>query len=257
MNCVKKFVVPSLAVMAAVAAFWAQSAAATTITYLGVDSSTQDAWHTSSVVKSETFDVQKDNVYGTDGYLVGYSDKTDYDGIMLTKSSKPEFLTASGIDSNGVTALRSFWAANVYAKIDNPSYTDGTDFGSTGLWHNDSDNTKTNFFQFTLSRNADFVLGVIVGTHDSQAYNSPTVTLSCGTTSTTSDTITYPTSFARYVFFHVTGSVNDTFTVSMSNASVAATSSGLTFDAVPEPSSTAILVSGIAGLLAYAWRKRR
>jgi len=251
MNCVKRILVPSLVIMAAVVSL-AQSAAATTIDYLGVDSSTQGAWRTSSVAKSETFDVQKDDVYGTDGYLVAYSDVAGAGTNISTKSLKPAFL-----DSNGVTASQSHYWCDGYPKIDNPSYSDGTDFGSTGLWHNDSDITRTNFFQFTLSRNADFVLGIIVGTHDSQAYNSPTVTLSCGTTSKTSDTITYPTSFARYVFFHVTGSANDTFTVSMGNATGVATSSGLTFDAIPEPSSTAILVSGITGLLAYAWRKRK
>ena len=39
--------------------------------------------------------------------------------------------------------------------------------------------------------------------------------------------------------------------------SVNTTISALTFDAVPEPSTTTIMVSGIAGLLAYARRKRR
>jgi hypothetical protein len=253
------------------AAIVAQSAAASTISYLGTDGSVGsngEAWRSTSVTKTSAYDPNGDNVYGSDGYYIAYSNTSTGSGTTANNvmSSLPNYV--SGVTSAIASLKNGIYTSGIYGAMDNPSAgTSSTvaNLFATGLWQAGNTDALANpFFTITLSSDATFILGVIVGTHNDITYDrtgTVTVSGSNGDTSGAIDVSSYTAtaSHADYVFFTISGTAGETITVSLTGYSgKQASSSGLTFEtAVPEPATTVMALTGIAGLLAFAWRKRK
>ncbi len=217
------------------------STQAAIITSLGVDTTTGADWRTDTTTKSMTFDVDKDNIYGTDGYYVGYSAiGASNTATELSLSSLPTYIST-------ITSAGSFFASDAYENIDNPSASgeiNGALYYSSG--------TK---FSFTVSQATTFVLGVLVGEGTSDGVSSITINQTAGSgggTATNSGFTLAPDS-PEYVFFNVVAAANDEFNVVIS-ASGTQGITGLSFDSIPEPTSAALAAFGLVGLLV---RRRR
>ena len=247
--------------VSAIAAVLAQSAAATTIEWLGLDSTTFAGWRSTDVNqagKLAQYDPNGDHVYGSDGYYVAWKNVTEGNGSAVDiKSSLPSTYIA------GVEALRdnSYYNSG-YAKIDDPSQTITStvaDLPATGVWQTDAAGTF-DFFKITLANDAAFVLTTILGTHDQSTANANAITITSSDDATGVTQSLAAVGYApEYAFFKLSGKAGDTFTVTLiGNAGNNNTcTSGIAFEKVPEPSTTVMIISGIAGLLAYAWRKRK
>jgi hypothetical protein len=242
------------------------SAQGSTISYLGTDSTTADGWRSTGVTKAAAYDPNGDNVYGNDGYYIAYGTSTTGGSGTIANnvmSSLPSYVSSIAAP---VTDLKNgLFVAGSYGALDDPSAGTASTVSNlkeTGLW---DANGTTAYFTITLNSNAAFVLGVIVGTHDSTAnYKAGSVLVSGsnGDSSGTIDVSSYTVTRLRadYVFFEINGTAGETITVTLTPTAGAgyATTSGLTFETVvPEPSTVVLGLAGAASLLAYAWRKRR
>jgi len=247
--------------VSAIAAILAQSAAATTIEWLGLDSTTGAGWRSTNVNQSgklAQYDPNGDHAYGSDGYYVAWKDVVNSNGAGVdVLSSLPSSYIA------GVEALRnnSYYNSG-YAKIDDPSQTIGenvADLAATGVWQTDAAGTF-DFFRITLAKDATFVLTTLLGTHDQNTANANwiKITSSSDATGVTQGLPTVGNS-PEYAFFKLSGKAGDTFTVTLTGneGNNNTCSSGLGFEQVPEPSAIVMTVFGLASLLAYAWRKRK
>ncbi len=241
--------------VAAAAVALAHPAAAATIAFVnsGVpDTTTLDAWRTSSVVK--TLDADGNNVYGSDGYYMAGAA-----GITV-----PVYLQSVALSA-------STWGGDAsYAVIDNPSNVPNN--VSSGLFFRT--NTFGTVISFTVSStlvgSKSFRVGILDNnqghsfldssglTPDSIAVNQ---TAGGSATSGTLDSSSTPTpSLARahWIFFDINGAVaNDAFAISIGSDGAPFTQSGiggLTFDTIPEPTSVGLLGIGMMGLLV---RRRR
>jgi hypothetical protein len=250
----------------ALAIFAAQTAMASTISYLGVDSTTGAGWRSTNVAKTAAYDPNGDNAYGSDGY---YFLKTA--GCGTADSSVVESVLPSYFSS--VTApltqlAYGTWCGGQYAAVNNPTLPiSGTVTNLSGnsvtLWQA-TKSTSTTFFTITLGEDATFILTVIVGTHNVAGYNTKTITLANSLDAT--DTVTTDVSSytnvtsgnADYVFYKISGVEGETITISMTSNGAQSSCAGIAFETVvPEPATTVMALTGIAGLLAFAWRKRK
>lgn len=257
-------------VVLAMTALLAQSAAATTITFSGVDGTTGANWRTTSVAKSAAFDPNGDNAYGTDGSFVFYGcDGSKYTGPDGTKhgspvgvSDLPSYIASAAIDNTINYQVSS--PAN--PPLDDASQPIGATVANYGMT-NWAFNTATgagvfqNFFTITLAQDATFMLDVITGTDGAPNYNGVhAVQITSGAVSVNTFGTGIPggDGIADHTFFKLSGVQGDTFKVACYNATggVPATT-GIAFESVPEPSTTVLLLSGLFGLLAYAWRKQK
>ena len=275
MNRVTRFSV-SMVVVLTLAAISAGSALATTIDYLGTDSTTGAAWRSTGVDKTAAYDPNHDNVYGSDGYYVLYGPNPDspdnygsWGSVALLMQSLPTYIDSVTEGFPRSSEWNTVWG--VSAVMDDPSQPIGSSVAAlakSGVWQGTSGPgpgpTTSTFFTIKLNEASTFVLTTIVGTQSNALFNATAVTVTGSDLVTkTADVSSYPTYNTDYVFFKLSGNAGDTFTVSMAGPSGAwtgfATTSGIAFEAVssPEPSSTVMVLTGAAGLLAYAWRKRR
>jgi len=248
-----------LAVLA-ITAMFAQSAVATTIEWLGVDSTTGAGWRSTNVNlsgKLAQYDPNGDHAYGSDGYFVAWKNVVNSNGGGVdVLSSLPSSYIA------GVEALRSNSYYNSgYAKIDDPSQTIGenvADLPATGVWQTDAAGTF-DFFKITLAKDATFVLTTLMGTHDQNISNANwiKITSSDNAVGVTQGLPTVGYS-PEYAFFKLSGKAGDTFTVTLTGneGNNNTCTSGLAFESVPEPSSIIMTILGLVGLLAWIWRKK-
>lgn len=220
------------------------SAQAATISSLGVDTTTDADWRTATTAKSATFDPDGDNIYGSDGYFVGYS--------AIGASNTTTELTLDNVSSisyiSSVTSSSPFFASDGYANIDNPAAAGEI---NAGLYYNAG--TK---FNFTVSENTEFVLAVIVGDGVSDGVSSIAVNQTVGSGAGTATNSGFATvdGVVEYVFFNINAAAGDQFEVVTTVANGNQGISGLGFEVVPEPSSLALL--GLGGLLVGARRRR-
>jgi len=242
----------SLVVVLTLVAVSAESALAATISYLGIDTTTGDAWRSTDTVKNVVTgaDPNGDNAYGSDGYYVAC--RASGGGAINIMSSLP----SSYIQS--VTAGRSSWAAAYYAQLDDPSQAIGPNVANlpiTGLWYADSTGYN-DFFTVTLEKDASFVLTTILGTSPSPGYAATGIRVTCSDSVTESASIAVGDGVPAYAFFKLSGAAGQTFTIALTGGSGVGASSGIAFESVPVP-EPGTLATGLIGLLAYAWRKRR
>lgn len=254
-----------VSVVLAMIAVLAESVAATTIEYLGTDTVTKEAWRSTGTSKAASVtgvigaDPNGDNAYGSDGYYVAWKNSDSFGPGADTLSSLPSSYISS------VTALQAgtYYNAGGYAKLDDPSLAIAStvaDLPAAGVWQTDAAGTF-DFFTVTLAKDTTFVLTTILGTHDGVTSNANAIKITSSDDVTgVTQLITAPDTSPEYAFFKLTGKAGQTFTITLTGntGNINTTTTGIAFEsAVPEPSTTVMIISGVAGLLAYAWRKRK
>jgi hypothetical protein len=134
-------------------------------------------------------------------------------------------------------------AANPYASFTVSGLTSGTQY-AIQIWLNDSRTDSNNYYTRTST-----LSGI------SAADTTDTVMLKASLYSSTSTT----TNLGQYVIGTFTADATGSETIYVTGAGVSPSAQINAFQvrAVPEPSTILLLASGIVGLLAYAWRKRR
>ena len=223
-------------------------ASATSISYVGNDLTTNDAWRTTDVVKP--LDADGDNIYGTDGYYL-------YPGI----SSVPSYVSMQ--DGPG---MKYYPGNNSYIQLDQRNTSGSGPIANemSGVFYTQpGTNNPTDFFTITLTTDADFRLGIITDNADYTAI-APLDFRLRQTSGGLADTGYNLASSDRdrdgdYYFFDISGAAGDAFILSGRNDGSFASNGiyGVTFDSVPEPSAMLLFGSGIAGLAGIRIRRRK
>jgi hypothetical protein len=225
------------------------------------------SFYTTSV--SKTFDVNGDNQYGTDGYLVfgganGKVNSADY-GIDTNRYSEllPSFVTSFTVDTD-VTLVRNNDSQVVFDDPDADVI--GTDFSYGGYLMNNSHETTTDILMMSFSvettESVTFRLGILAGNTNQDQYQASAFTLSyfdgTDTISTNIADLDSLTDSMGMVFFDVTldAGASGTFSILADESSSNPILNGITFDVVPEPSSYALL-AGCLALTSVMLRRRR
>lgn len=202
-------------------------------------------WRTTTDVKA--FDIDGDNVYGTDGYFLRGGDTTG---------------SVSYIDS---TTLYGGLGGNNFGAMDNPADPTGFDDFQVGFW---GKNTTGSFdaFDFTIAGSDLDGQTLRLGVHfDGYSSNPGLIFTLSQTAGAGSQTVTSPALISAgdgydFAFFDISGATaGDKFVLSISDDTPTVgnwmTFDGVVFDTVvPEPSA-AFLVGGL-GLLVLFRRRR-
>jgi hypothetical protein len=215
----------------------ASTSQAAIITSLGSDTTTGADWRTAGVAKSSTFDPNGDNIYGSDGYYMGtFPGSNGFDTTIL--QSAPGFLSSVST-AYSIPTTNKYYSSSAYSLFDDP--TASGEVRGTLFYTNEA------HFTFTVGQTTDFLLTVLVGTNGSDSPSSVTVDQTAGSGSGTA-TFNFAgnNSVSEYVFFDISASSGDVFTVSKAGGSGDGIT-GVAFEAVPEPASLALL--GLGGLL--------
>jgi hypothetical protein len=224
------------------------------------------SWRTPTVIKP--LDVDADNVYGTDGYLLvrfnspaNSTALSTVNGTNGTLNTLPSFLTIQSVPGTGPD--RMFGAK---APIDDPNNVGGADVPTGVAYRNTGfgDNNEQAYLTLTIGSDvpgAGFRLGVL--TDNSGINDPPTSVTLAQTVGSGSETQSYPSVYAGvqqpdWYFFDILGaSPGDAFVLSLGNRTIGfkPTVSGLTVDVVPvvpEPALGALCGLGVAGIF---WRR--
>ena len=192
----------------------AGTAQAATITYLGVDTTTDDAWRSTGVTKTAAYDPSGDNVYGTDGYWMSVA------GFLADSVAGIDYITS-------VTTPRSTHAFASYLDIDHPTNAIAAVVANTDadIYYIGPAIGQTNdFFVFVVADSTDFIVGVVgdiqYNTADNFTGGELTQTSGGSVTSGRQDFGNANNNIdVDYYFFKVEGaSVGNEFTFSFSNA---------------------------------------
>ena len=279
MNRVMNVLVPMIA-LAAIAVL-TQPATASSITPIGVETGYGDGWRDGSAkpaIGGQATDPNTDGMWGSDGYYLFDGSAT---GGAIQSLPTTGYISAV-TQPAGTTLLAS--GAHIYGTIDDPTKTlpTVTTMYAGGLYSGSGGLQPLGTLTIGGTGPVDFVLTVISGSV--YFYNStPQITVAQvvgGGASATASTGEDPTGNyntvrpATYNFFRITANPGDQFQVSgLNNTSYhwpldpeGATRDapwagivGFGFEAepTPEPGTLVLLATGLIGLLAYAWRKRR
>lgn len=231
---------------------------ATTITYVGADTTNGARWRTASVVK--TLDADGDNIYGTDGYLL----LTSPGGVV---QSVPGYISS-------IVRLAPFnWYGGLtpgalYIDVDNPV---APGVIRTGSWYGASGSIDV-FARITVQANATFRLGVLVDAFDAETPDVSPLTLRvdqifAAPPLADSGFVTAnlePNRDGDWYFFDIQADAGDVLHISGQNWNQgvggfwqANAIAGLSFDTIPEPSTYALMGLGLLGMAAARRRVSR
>ena len=213
---------------------------AATITSLGADLTTGADWRTATTAKSSTFDPNGDDIYGSDGYRIGYSAL----GAANTAGELSMVQTPSYVSS--LSSVLPFFASNTYVDIDNPMAAGDI---NGGLYYGNGAK-----FNFTVSQATEFVLTVLIGQNTGGPVpTSISVNQTVGGAATATNNSFGNSAAADYIFFNIDAAAGDKFEVRIVSSNTAGIT-GVGFEIVPEPASLALLSLG--GLM-VAGRRRK
>ena len=241
------FMKPLLVLVSFAAFLVGLPAHAATILYVGSDLSTSGSWRSAAV--SKPLDLDGNNIYGSDGYLLTGSS---------TLLSNPSYATITRLSST------TFPGNSGYTNVDNPA---GGAALRTGVWYSSGSVTdqQQDLAQITVTAAGSFRVGVLTDNADF-ADISPTNLRIYQTSGGTADSgliASYlePNRDTDWYFFDIiNASPGDTFAVAGTNARFGSGAQdsngigGLTFDSVPEPS---VSMYGAFGFFALLCRRRR
>ena len=192
----------------------------TSVTSVGIDETTDDAWRSSDIVKP--FD-DADNIYGTDGYFIAQLPDGD-----PGNSLDPPYATVAlsgGLMYEGAPNAGAHQA--VFDDVLQTGPGDVPDLICGDYWVNAQPNvtgTETEFFTITMTESATFRLGVITDqTPDNppgllwEAARSVRITGSNGADTGLVDAVgpaeEWRNADVDYVLFDISGATGDVFTV--------------------------------------------
>ena len=221
------------------------------VSFAGADTSTNDAWRTTDLVKP--FDIDGDNVYGTDGYEISSWNTS-------LAASYASVVVNAPFSFDGGAEIPSYYP------LDDPAGTGPApvvnDESGVQYYSAVAGTPEQDFYTITLTQNADFRLGVMVDNGDFLAISpsSLRVRQTVGGSGDSGLVLVTDRDFdADYFFFDVKGAgAGDVFVVSgvqdpnMGSNGLA----GITLDSfpVPEPSTLALFSLGLMG---QTFRRRR
>jgi hypothetical protein len=208
------------------------------------------SYYTTSIEKN--FDVgDEDNRYGSDGYYVfggsGEKNSANYNTAGAFVVSNAWFIGPITADVDNTLVRNN----SSQTDIDNPTFTDGTDFGNSGYLMNSGTAGTTNLpmlqFSVTNSQAMSFRFGVLAGSEDQEKFDPSALHLSFDDSdasatdpSTTIAALEYfdgtdPSTDIGMVFFDVIidEGASGTFTLAASqNGGDNPTIAGVTFDVI-------------------------
>ena len=275
----------TMGLMAATGALMlAASASAATITFVGKANDTtggntataQANFRSTDVAKA--YDIDGDNVYGTDGYKFWGTSNNLQDTSSATKGTLtqlPSYITSiTPAGTNGNVANGQWYSVQGgFARMDDPSLTPGAGIANidSGVLFKKFDALVSPYTQdilnIVLTSNATFRMGITQISGDGQKGQQLILggiavdTLPPGSGGTPGGTGTAVDNYDRFdiYLFDVIGTAGETITLQGLNAWNGANGrdqlgiGGLTFDSVPEPASLGLLSLGGLALL----RRRR
>ncbi len=212
--------IPAHLLLAAFVFFSAQIGVAETIDFVTLDETTDDAWRTSDLPKP---DVDGDNVYGTDGYLIAQYPDGDEANLLQPPFGTIEFSPENVLRYEGVGAEAH------QAEFDDvletgPGPVPDLVAGDYWIQGGGATGDEHEFFIITLDEPASFRLGIIVDqTPDNppgllwEAAREVRVTGSGGADSDIIDVVgpneEWRDADVDYALFDITGAAGDVFTV--------------------------------------------
>ena len=222
---------------------------ASTISYAGKDTTTLGSWRTAAP--------DADSKYGTDGYVMFNYGYGYYEGYTSTRDTyaKPDYISGYAVTQN----QGEDGQGNSGPALQNPA-----DTASTGIMQiynyptNASDPAVGNLIvTFTMAADKQFNLALYAGHGDSNLSWTQSLTVGIGGASDISSIETERAGV--WQIFNVDAKSGDvvTITANCQSLSTGMMLSAMAFDPVPEPSTIVLLVMGLLGIVAYAWRKRR
>jgi len=240
------------AVAMAAIVFTTVSATAATVTHLGNYLSYGDGWRSTGDPDKDGgggvagSDPDGDNAWGTDGYY-----------IATLPASLPAYITS-------VTDTAAGTSTNLAVGYDDPSLAIAASVADRFpiFYSNDVSQSHTPVsFDITLAQAKTYVLTII---HDPTTnlpfYQTDSISVSGpgGAFAQTTGLIPASNGDVDYTFFLISGDPGDVFTANMVSGGVSGTiSAGIGFEAIPEPSTFALSILGMLGLLACGRRRRR
>ncbi|MGJ8673532.1 PEP-CTERM sorting domain-containing protein [Rubritalea sp.] len=219
------------------------------------------SYRSTNVAKS--FDADGDNAYGTLGYLVFGGDNTQHNSEEFSTgtnwvSSNPSFVTTiAANDAATVTHRNANYDASAYDDATLAIGADVADFGNGAILLMNTSTTNGDWYEL-LTFDVDttvttFRLGIMSGQdNDATGKFDPSgfrVSFAGGAATEVTG-VAATTDTIGMVFFDVTtDGTAGTFSIEGQRSTSHPSLAGVTFDAVPEPSSSAMLLCGFGSLL--------
>jgi hypothetical protein len=252
---------PLLPLVFGLALFVATTCSATTISFLGENSTNAARWRTSSVAK--TINPANNNIYGNDGYVMFNTASTSSTLIQSNSPVNPFTFSSSSPALTPLTKMPSYvssftagssfnsvYTSSAYLNMDNTTGGSvksgvGYELGSTGSF--------TPLFTFTVGGNVPSTFTVGLFFNNGLGEWSQAQIVGGGGTGTGTRTV-----FGNIdaLFFTITGATSGTvFTVQGIASSTAPGANGnldimgITFDSVPEPSTLGACASAAFALM--------
>lgn len=232
----------------------AGSGRAAVITYQGAymdggslnnDGADLPGWRSTDSSKPAGLDPDGDEALGSDGWYLN-------DGSSVV-GQIPSYITS--IVTDGAVTMYRNSGNNQHVKLDDPDLAiaaNVTDEEYGVFYTKDNDNYDRNdlFYSVTLAEDSTFLMGVITDGYGDTDQQADTITAQDGSGNSAGASVAVNNRQADFYVFEVAGSAGEVIDVYIAGDSWKIyNSAGLTFEAVPEPGTLALLGLGGLGVL--------